>query len=359
MTLEFKDKDQLVQDVIDAISSKIKNIDFSDGEPLKTIIEAIMNELDLQYWQLGQVYDNSFIDTAYGDDLTNLVKILGVIRREPVAASGIVRFYRSTPATLDYTIPAGTIVESLPDSEGNVNKYQVTKSVTLLTGQTSINANITATEPGLKSNIVANRIIIINNPPIGIESVVNDEAIIGGEDEETDDELRTRAMDALEASGQGTILALTNKISNIAGVKSVEILDMIRGIGTVDILVLGDSLPMPSSKLTEINQLAQDTKAGGIDILIYEPTTSTVNLDITLTLESNVVLADVNGLVNTAIDNYFATLGIGDSFIKNQLSKFILNNTEDKVIDLIINTPSNNVTVTSTGIIIKGTVTLH
>lgn len=358
MTLEFKDKDQLVQDVIDSISSKIDDLDFSDGEPLRTIIEAIMAELDLQYWQLQQTYDNSFIDTAYGDDLKNLVKIVGVIKKDATYATGSVKFFRATPATLDYTIPAGTLVETLPDSDGNILSYQVSGSVTLATGQTEVYANVTATQPGTASNVVANKISVINNPPFGIESVINDEAIIGGEDEETDDALRLRAGSALETAGQGTILAITNKIADVSGIKSVKVLDMQRGIGTIDILVLADTLPMPSDKMTEITQIANDTKAGGIDVLLYEPTTNAVNVDVTLTLADGVVLADVNDLVTNAINNYFSTLSIGDSLIKNQLSKQILNSTSDKVIDLTINTPTANVDVSDTTIIIIGTITI-
>lgn len=359
MTLEFKDKDQLVQDVIDSISSQIDDIDFSDGEPLRTIIEAVMNELDLQNWQLSQVYENSFIDTAYGDDLSELVKINGTTRKEAISATGKVKFYRSTPATVDYLIPVGTLVETLPDNEGNTCSYETTENVTLLTGQTEVYANVNAIEPGVASNVVINKVIVINNPPMGIESVTNDEVISGGEDEESDDDLKTRTKSALETAGQGTILALTNKILSNPGIKSVKILDMQRGIGTVDILVLGYTLPMASDLMTQITQIATDTKAGGIDVILYEPTTNTVNISMTLTLSQGTTINDVSVLVNDAINNYFSSLGIGNSLIKNQLSKEILNNTEDKVIDLTINIPSSNIVVDDNSIIILGTVTLN
>lgn len=359
MPFESKDKEQLVNDAIISILEKNPDIDFSDGEPLRTFIEAVMNEIDLQYWQMEQVYNNSFIDTSYDEDLTNLVKILGISRFPAYSSTGKVKFYRETPATMDYTIPAGTLVETLPNSDNEIIRFETTESVILLTGQTEIYANIKSVEPGLKSNVIANKITIINNPPLGIEFVINEEAVIGGEDEEADENLRVRASLALETSGLGTVNALTNKIAATAGIKSVKVLDMERGIGTVDILVLGDALPMPSTKMTEITLLAAETKAGGIDVILYEPTVTTINLDITLILNADVVLADVTSLVNTAINNYFASLHIGDSLIRNQLSKEILINTKDKVIDLTINTPSTNTTVSATGIIVLGTTTLH
>jgi uncharacterized phage protein gp47/JayE len=116
---------------------------------------------------------------------------------------------------------------------------------------------------------------------------------------------------------------------------------------------------MASDLMTQITQIATDTKAGGIDVILYEPTTNTVNISMTLTLSQGTTINDVSVLVNDAINNYFSSLGIGNSLIKNQLSKEILNNTEDKVIDLTINIPSSNIVVDDNSIIILGTVTLN
>lgn len=358
--MEFKDRDTLIEDVITGIKEKLgDDVDLSEGEPLRNIIEAVMQELDYQNWQLGQIYESGFIDTAYGEDLTQLVKILGIERRPPTYAKGLVKFYRETPATLDYYISSGTLVETIPDEEGNILQYETIQNATLLTGQTEIFVEVQAVEPGEESNIIANKIITINNPPLGIESVVNAESISGGEKEETDEELKLRAMSVLDTAGQGTVNALHSKISNLTGIKSVKILDMERGIGTVDILVLGDTIPMPSLKKEEIENEAQDTKAGGIDILVYEPTIITLNINITLTLEEGILINDVSATINEAITDYFKSLDIGEPFIKNQLSKSILNKTEGKVLDLTINNPSTNVNINIKEIIALGTITLN
>lgn len=356
--MEFKDKDTLVNNAIESIAAKIDDIDFSDGEPLRTFIESIMQEVSLQYWQLEQVYDNSFIDSAYGDDLSELVKIMGVTREEALNSTGKVKFYRDTAADHDYLIPAGTLIETLPDSEGVTIQFETVENVVLLSGTTYIYANVKSVNPGFNTNVVANKIITINNPPMGIESAINEEAVIGGEDEETDDDLRARTKIALDASGLGTINALSNKILGIPGIKSVKALDMNRGIGTVDILVLGDSLPMPSTNKTEIENLAQTIKAGGIDVKIIEPSISVQNVSITLTLAPNALLADVNQLVINAVNNYINSLGIGDSFIKNQLSKEVLNCSEN-ITDIVINNPTTNITVGSTSIVALGTLTIN
>jgi uncharacterized phage protein gp47/JayE len=355
MPFESKDKETLIDDVADAILEKLPDLDFSDGEPIRTIIEAIMNELDLQYWQLQQIYDNSFIDTAYGDDLTNLVKLMGVERNPALQSTGQVKFYRATPATLDYAIPAGTLVETLPDANGNIISFQTTENVILATGQTYVLANVTSVEPGANSNVTAGKVIIINDPPFGIESVVNDEAIIGGEDEESDDDLKARTSSALEASGKGTINAITYKLQSTPGVKSVKVNDMARGIGTMDILILGDSIPMPQSKIDELNAVLQDVKSGGIDFQIVEPSQTITNVSVTLNLNDSTDFD--SSVVNTAITNYFSNLKIGDSLIINQLSRKILE-ASDNIIDIASITPNSNVVSSISNLITLGTINI-
>jgi uncharacterized phage protein gp47/JayE len=357
MAFEYKDKDQLVDDAINSIAEKNPDIDFSDGEPLRTFLEAVMNELDIQYWQIQQTYENSFIETGYGEDLSELVKILGITRLPATQSVGQVKFYRETPAAQDYTIPAGTLVESIPDNVGDTIQFETLQNVILLSGTTEIYADVQSVDAGANTNITAGRILVINDPPIGIESVINVESMTGGEDEETDDDLKVRAQSALEASGLGTINAIESKLISTPGVKSVNVIDMARGIGTMDILVLGETLPMSTTQKNELIAIVQGIKAGGIDFLITEPTVSNVNLNITLTLTSGTVLADVNTAVNEAINTYFSKLNIGDTLIRNQLAKDILNSS-DGIIDITINTPSSNVTVSGTTIITLGTITL-
>lgn len=357
MDFENKDKDSLVQIIIDAISEKVDfEIDFSDGEPLRTIIEAFAQEMDLQYWQLEQVYDSSFIETSINEDLTKLVKILGIEREAPKKATGVATFYRNTAADNDYLIPYGTLIETLPDIEGNTIQFETVEDVMLMTGAIEKDVKIQAVNGGYSGNVAANKLIIINDPPMGIEFVTNTQGTIGGKDEETDDELTLRATTTLETSGNATVLAIEGKIKALAGVKQVTVFDMGRGIGTVDVLVLGDVIPLPQDKKDEVNNIIATTKSGGIDVQLQEPRLITANVVGTLTLQTGTVIGDVIDEVNTAIDSYVNKLTIGQSLIKNQLERFILNSSE-MILDINLTSPSN-ITVQPRDIIRTGTITI-
>lgn len=355
--MEFKDRDTMIEDVLEAIQSNMEfEIEIGDGEPLRNIIEAVIQEIDLQYWQLEQVYENSFIDTAYGEELSKLVKILGIERRPAIKSEGSVRFYRETEADSDYLIPMGTRLETLPDYEGNTISFETIENAVLLKDTKEVTARISAVEAGSNTNLTANKIIIINDPPTGIESVTNDYATIGGEEEETDEELKERAISSLETSGRGTINAILNRLRNTPGVKSVAIEDLARGVGTFDILVLGDTIPMPLDKRRELENIVNEIKSGGIDALLEEPSVKTVDVSIKLNIETSLSSTDLQN-VNNSIVNYFSSIQIGKTAYVNQLSKYILNSNSN-IIDVEIISPANNVVAEVKEIIILGNTTI-
>jgi len=356
---EFKDKETLVNEVIENLSTSLPDtVDFSDGEPLRTIIEALMAELDFQYFQLEQVYDNGFIDTAYGEDLDKLVALLGVKRIQATYATGIVTFSRSTPAPQNFVIPLGTLIETMPNLEGVSIQFQTTQDAVLLEGTTSVDVPIQALLPGSQGNVVANKIIVINEPPTGIESINNNEQTNNGADTETDDELKERARHVLDSSGLGTVKALEYSIKEIAGVKSVEVNNMARGIGTVDVLVLGDIIPLSNEIKTEILNTIDNTKPLGVDVQLLEPSVVYQNIDVTLYISEGYTIDDVKDEVENAILSYVDSLTIGQTLIFNQLSKSILNSSSI-IIDLDLNNPIDNVTTDSNKIIRAGKITIH
>jgi len=66
-----------------------------------------------QEQSLQDVYEAAYVVDADGVNLTKKARNLGVIRQDAQQATGVVTFSRDTSASTDYTIPTGTIVETL------------------------------------------------------------------------------------------------------------------------------------------------------------------------------------------------------------------------------------------------------
>lgn len=70
--------------------------DANVGSVLRTIVEANSREIELLYEEMEQVYNAGFIDTANGKALDLVVSILGIKRKAPTRASGVITFSRGS-----------------------------------------------------------------------------------------------------------------------------------------------------------------------------------------------------------------------------------------------------------------------
>jgi uncharacterized phage protein gp47/JayE len=180
----------------------------------------------------------------------------------------------------------------------------------------------------------------------------------GGQDQETDDALRLRAKHALEVAGRATSNALKYAILAIPGIRDVVILDMNRGIGTVDAMVVGTTYPINSTILTQSNDTLQEYKAAGVDGQIIQPVTVFIDVAVTATLNVGPGYdeAIVTNNVKAAITNYINGLTVGADVIKNQIIATIMGVTG--VVDATLTSPTTNINILPTQIAQAGAITM-
>jgi len=143
--------------------------------------------------------------TATGADLDDLAKDRGLTRLTGTKATGQINFIRTTAASADIPIPAGTEV-SAQDTDGEGPVYFVTiAAVTLLAGQTSISAYVEASEAGARGNVRAAAIVAVSGGLSGVDYVTNPLTFTGGADEESDDDLRQRYIATATEYGRATV----------------------------------------------------------------------------------------------------------------------------------------------------------
>jgi uncharacterized phage protein gp47/JayE len=215
--------------------------------------------------QIGIVLNSAQIDYAEGQALDYLCALLNIVRQEAETATGEVVFSRSNKASNDYSIPAGTAVQT---NGADPIRFETTKQKSLLSGNTSVTVPVEAVEGGLSGNVAADTIVTFETKPSGIETVTNPEATDGGTVRETDDELRERAKEQVADGSGATARSLISSVSNIdEDVRSVSI-----QINDTSIDNTPGGLPDHSFELIveapellhgEIAQTIMDTKAAG------------------------------------------------------------------------------------------------
>lgn len=132
MAYEIKSESDIINDIlVDIVKNTTRINDLNPGSVIRTLSEALGQEVYLSYVQLQNIFDGTRILTAAGDDLDNLGSIIGVTRIAGVSAEGYVTFQRETSLLTDFTIPIGSIVSTQPGLE-NVYNFTTVENKTFV-----------------------------------------------------------------------------------------------------------------------------------------------------------------------------------------------------------------------------------
>lgn len=282
----------------------------------KEISEQDLDDLGIDPERVDLELLNSFIESS---DLDALAKRYSTFRDPGTFATGTVTFETSQDEVL---IPNGTLVGTQPDADGEYLAFFTTTEVVSAQGETSVDVDVEAAERGTEYNVGAGTITFLPEsvPGVGGDPPVNNpEATTGGEDEETDEELRERAKESLVGtSGGGTLQGVENGlIAAFAGLDSqnVQIVEYPdQHPVTFDYVVDGgpsdDAL---RDKMDELRPVA-------VEGTLVRPT------QVTLDITADVTGSDIDtAAVEEDLRDYVGNLGLGDSFVIDRVIQTIMN----------------------------------
>lgn len=204
--LVTKRYEQLLQQFINTVVARTGLNDITDSSVFKHLLAAPARGLDEVYYQLTLILEMFSLDKAVGEDLDERaaeVQPVGQVRIAAVKAVGEVVFGRSgTSGTVP--IPVGTKVKTpsglffQTTAEGSIPNASTTSGPIAAL----------AVEAGAAGNVAIGSITKFDNKPVGVETVTNPAAFVGGQDKETDDAFRERIKSYIRSLPRGTIEAL-------------------------------------------------------------------------------------------------------------------------------------------------------
>lgn len=144
------------------------------------------------------------IDQAF----EKLASNYGVFRKAGEKSRGEVTFYTTRIPTSSITIPIGTIVSGAgvryrTTSNAQITLANIASFYNPFTGRYSVKAFIQSESPGSGTNLSSNQIKTILNGPSGL-SVVNENAVSGGKDLQSNLELALEAQNKISSVDSGT-----------------------------------------------------------------------------------------------------------------------------------------------------------
>jgi len=238
--------------------------DLNVGSVVRTLVEAASRELALLYAQLDLAYESAFLETATGSSLDRVVALLGYQRYRAGRPVGAVTFRRRPGSVGNVTIPAGTPITDAADKI----RYETVERHDMLAGESAAQVRVrgaAASTPVVEAGVLT----VIQRAVAGLDSVVNERPTTRGSEDESDEELRARARDALIAASKGTVPALRHGLLQMPEVRDVQVVEMPNGVPGEVRLVVSLAEPTPGGGLPpSVLERVEALRPAGIRVLV-------------------------------------------------------------------------------------------
>lgn len=285
-------------------------------------MRVLASQLDTLCQQTEEVVRQAFPATATGEYLERHAAMRGLTRKEGTKATGLVYFWRATPAGYKINIPAGTVLQS---SGAEPLRFVTVQDVALPDSLLNIPAVVQAMEPGSKYNLKTGSITVMVTPPAGITHITHDVACLGGTDSESDEDLRRRLLDAcLTPAIGGSPGYYRAMMLAQSGVGKVKVLPAHRGGGTLDVVIYGDSGPLDQDRLTELQALFREQRDLGVDVAVRQAVTTPVNLELELAVEEGWDYEAVRESCQSALLAEMGKLDIGEPWLLARMNQVVM-----------------------------------
>lgn len=306
--------------------------DLNVGSVARVLVEALSRELAVLYAQLGLVYEAGFVETASGRALDRVVALLGYSRFAVGRPVGTVTFRRRAGAIGNITIPAGTPITDTEDSL----RYETSESRVMLAGETTALVRVrgaSASTPVVKAGVLA----VIQRAIAGIDQVTNESDASRASEDESDEELRARARDALLAAGKGTVEALRFGLLQMPEVRDVRITERPSGVaGEIKVTVsLADPGADPDRLPPSVQARLDQLRPAGIRVVTGGAQAVRLRASVELVLAGSAVaeseLRQVKAKATAALVEAVARTGVGQRLRAAPLTALLLR--DERIVD--------------------------
>lgn len=283
------------------------------------------------------------LSTSTGSDVDSFVADYGLPPRAAAVASiGQVIFSRFTPTNAT-SIPAGTPSVSstgvvsysggaMVQTADGTQPFQVIPDTTqtyfnvaanayiIPAGITSGQVTVQAVNAGIQGNVSAGSITTISTAIVGVDTVTNAAAFADGANQETDAEVMARFQLYIQSLRAAIKTAVESAIEGLEQNIQFEIVENQTLAGATQLGFFYVIISPFTSTLHDAVYAAIDAIRGlSITFAVYPASQLTANVVVTVTAATGYTLANVEAAVQTAIQNFIASIPLGSSLSWSQL----------------------------------------
>lgn len=330
------------QEIYDAIKNEVlaqepKVNDYSEGSILDIVTGAAATAVHESMVLTVEEFKKTFFDTANGpevtggaDDLENLaVDHFGTSFARPAAikATGVVAFSRATTGAGNVTIPAGTVVKTAADANGNSKRFATLIAV-LMTGLT-INASVEAVDTGTIGNVDSATVTVIESALTDATiTVTNALGMTGGVEAESDAIYRETIKRLILSLSGATAQAIEAAALRVSGVVQATVVEQYKTViewNEATNTPIGAAFRIPyvtdyiadangtasSALITAVKAAIAAVRACGVYIAVVAAEAVVVNWTLSITLNPS--------------GPHYSTLSVSSLPIRNSMADYLNN----------------------------------
>ncbi len=304
----------------------------------------------------AQEVASTFLATSSGTRLTRLVEDAYPITREPAtAAIGSVEFTAPGGATTG-SIPVGTRVATVADDSGSFTIYTTDNALSFTAESGPKSVTVTASTTGVVTNTAAGTITRILDSLFDTFTVMNSDRLVGGNEEETDEELRQRARDYFATQRRGTTAALEVGALSVSIVRKATV--YIDGSGLVTVYVSDSEGNSNLEMLQLVETELLNWAAAGAVVQVSGSTPVTQDITLSLVVKLGFSVAAAIDTIQAAVTSDVNRLQSGETLYRSRISSAARAVDTTNILDVSVSLPLANLVPASNEIIRAGIVSV-
>lgn len=293
-------EDITFEDILDRMLDRVPDsFDKREGSVIYDALAPAAVELQLMYIELDIILGLTFADTAEGEYLDRRCAERGITRNSSTNAilKGVF-----TPTSIQLDIGTEFSLDDL--------NYTITKKIA--DGQ----YQLTCETAGIIGNTMFGQLIPVDYIE-GLETAELTEVLIPGEDEESDDDLRTRYFESFDTKPYGgNIKDYIEKTNAIEGVGLTKVTPTWNGGGTVLLTITDSNYGKPSDTLVNKVQTEIDPNSGdgsgiapiGHIVTVQGVIERRITISATVTYDEGFSFATLKETITQSMEEYLLSL---------------------------------------------------
>ena len=344
--------DEIYQEML-ACFGQQTGLEPREGCDLSARLYALAAQVFSLYVQADWALRQAFPQTAEGEYLDRHAQLRGLVRKQAVAAEGVVQFTAGDISEADWEIPQGTVCMT-----AGLVRFETTAPAVIAAGEQTAQAPVRALEPGSLGNVSAGTITSMAVAPIGVFGCTNPEPCAGGADGEADEELRTRVLETFKRLPNGANSAFYQQGAlSFDQVVAAAVIPRPRDVGSVDV-VPATLAGTPSQELLEEMQDYFDQRREiAVDLLVRPPKTVDVDIAIQVELEEGRSGDEVLPRVEEAIRDWFNGRLLGQRVLRAKLGEIVYHC--DGVVNYSVTEPLDDMAISEDQLPVLGTLSVE